>query len=147
MPLRPEPGAAPAAGGLCTWRITPANPAAARLRCAIDVAVGAFCRPPGISDRGVDAALAAGQRIGPTAMRSAEHPGPHPQALAHVVAGGFSDDAVWQSMRARFIPTLAIEKLPQSLLERFDGDAVTDRLTRALRWIAPLSTRMPIAQA
>jgi hypothetical protein len=50
----------------------------------------------------------------------------------------------WQSMRARFIPPLAIEQLPQCLLVRFDGDAMTDRLTHALRWIAPLSTRMPI---
>jgi hypothetical protein len=29
-------------------------------------------------------------------------------------------------------------------LERFDGDAMRDRLTQALRWISPLSTRMPI---
>lgn len=50
----------------------------------------------------------------------------------------------WQSMRARFIPTPAIEQLPQSLLERFAGDAVSDRLTYALRWISPLSTRMLI---
>jgi hypothetical protein len=29
-------------------------------------------------------------------------------------------------------------------LERFDGDTITDRLTHALRWIAPLSTRMAV---
>ncbi|MHB8491765.1 MAG: hypothetical protein ACYDA6_06090 [Solirubrobacteraceae bacterium] len=47
----------------------------------------------------------------------------------------------WQSMRARFMPPLAIERLPQSVLERFDGDSMTERLSQALRWIAPLSTR------
>jgi len=47
----------------------------------------------------------------------------------------------WQSMRERFIPPLVIERLPQTLLERFDTDTMTDRLTQALRFIAPLSTR------
>jgi len=37
-----------------------------------------------------------------------------------------------------------IEQLPQSLWERFDGEAMTDRLIHALRLIAPLSTRMSI---
>jgi hypothetical protein len=50
----------------------------------------------------------------------------------------------WQAMRARFMPPLAIERMPQSLLERFAGEAMADRLTQALRWIAPLSRRMPI---
>ena len=54
----------------------------------------------------------------------------------------FPSTPFWQSMRARFIPPLAIERLPQSALERFDGEATTDRLTQALRWIAPLSTRL-----
>jgi hypothetical protein len=47
-------------------------------------------------------------------------------------------------MRARFMPPLVIERLPQSLLERFDANALTDRLTHALRLLAPLSTRMPV---
>ena len=50
----------------------------------------------------------------------------------------------WRSMRDRFVPPLTLERLPQSLLERFEGDALTNRLTHALVWIAPLSTRMPI---
>jgi hypothetical protein len=50
----------------------------------------------------------------------------------------------WRSMRDRFVPPLTLERLPQSLLERFEGDALTDRLIHALVWIAPLSTRMPI---
>jgi hypothetical protein len=54
----------------------------------------------------------------------------------------FPSTAFWQSMRARFMPPLAIERLPQSVLERFDGKAITERLTQALRWIAPLSTRL-----
>jgi hypothetical protein len=57
---------------------------------------------------------------------------------------GFPATAFWQSMRARFIPPLAIERLPQSLWERFDGDSMADRLLHALRFVAPLSTRMPI---
>jgi hypothetical protein len=46
----------------------------------------------------------------------------------------------WQSMRVRFMPPLAIERLPQSLVERFDHEAFVDRLTHALRLLAPLST-------
>lgn len=53
----------------------------------------------------------------------------------------FPSTPFWQSMRARFMPPLATERLPQSLLDRFDGDALSDRLTQTLRWIAPLSTR------
>lgn len=56
----------------------------------------------------------------------------------------FPSTRFWQSMRERFIPPLAIERLPQTLWERFDAEAMTDRLTHALRLIAPLSARMPI---
>jgi hypothetical protein len=47
----------------------------------------------------------------------------------------------WQSARERFIPPIATEQLPQSLLERFDADLMTDRLMQSLRFITPLSTR------
>ena len=47
----------------------------------------------------------------------------------------------WQSVRARFMPPVTIPQLPPSLLERFDAGEMTDRLTQALRFIAPLSTR------
>jgi len=57
---------------------------------------------------------------------------------------GFPTTPFWQSMRARFMPPLAIERLPQSLMERFDHEAFVDRLAHALRLLAPLSTRMPI---
>ncbi len=52
----------------------------------------------------------------------------------------FPSTSFWQSMRARFMPPLAIERLPQSVLDRFDGDSMTERLAQALRWIAPLLT-------
>ena len=56
----------------------------------------------------------------------------------------FPSTPYWQSMRERFMPPIVIERLPQSLLERFDAVAMSDRLVQALRWIVPLSTRMAI---
>ncbi len=47
----------------------------------------------------------------------------------------------WQSVRERFMPPVMIERLPMSLLERFDAGEMTDSLRLALRFIAPLSTR------
>ncbi len=53
---------------------------------------------------------------------------------------GFVATAFWQSVRDRFLPPLAIGQLPRSLLERFDAAGSTgDRLTQALRFLAPLS--------
>lgn len=48
----------------------------------------------------------------------------------------------WQSMCERFMPPVRITRLPLSLLERFDVGEMTDRLAQALRFIAPLSTRV-----
>jgi hypothetical protein len=56
----------------------------------------------------------------------------------------FPSTPFWQSMRERLMPPIVIERLPQSLLERFDALAMSDRLVQALRWIVPLSTRMVI---
>lgn len=50
----------------------------------------------------------------------------------------------WQSMCERFMPPVPIGQLPQSLLERFETSAMTDRLTQALRFIAPLSIRATV---
>jgi hypothetical protein len=50
----------------------------------------------------------------------------------------------WQSMRERLMPPVATEELPLSLLERFAGESMCERVMQALRWIAPLSARMPI---
>jgi len=47
-------------------------------------------------------------------------------------------------MRERFMPPLAIGRLPQSLMERLQAGSMTDRLVHALRLLTPLSTRMPI---
>ena len=56
----------------------------------------------------------------------------------------FPTTAFWQSMRERFMPPVATDRLPASVLERFESESISDRLTLALRWIAPLSTQMPI---
>jgi hypothetical protein len=47
----------------------------------------------------------------------------------------------WQSTRARFTAQAPSEGLPQSLLERFDGDTTAQRRVLLLRFLAPLSTR------
>lgn len=52
----------------------------------------------------------------------------------------FPSTRFWQSVCERFVPPVAINALPQSLLERFETGAMTDRLAQALRFIAPLST-------
>ncbi|MGH8269805.1 MAG: hypothetical protein ACRES1_07045 [Steroidobacteraceae bacterium] len=46
----------------------------------------------------------------------------------------------WQSVRERFVPQVAAEALPQSLLERFQGPTCHERLEQLLRFVAPLST-------
>jgi hypothetical protein len=48
----------------------------------------------------------------------------------------------WQSRRERFKTPLPGERLPQSLLERFDADTPARRLMLLLRFLAPLSTRL-----
>jgi len=78
-------------------------------------------------------------------VRFAEHLGPHAQALAHLVAGRFSHDTILAIDARAFMPPVVIDGLPQSLLNRFESESMSDRLTQALRWIAPLSRRMPIA--
>ena len=55
--------------------------------------------------------------------------------------GSFPATPFWRSVCERFMPPVAISALPQSLLERFEASALTDRLAQALRFIAPLSTR------
>jgi hypothetical protein len=50
----------------------------------------------------------------------------------------------WQSMRARFIPPVMTDGLPRSLLERFEGQSMPHRLAQALKFIAPLSTRLAV---
>ena len=56
----------------------------------------------------------------------------------------FPSTRFWQSVCERFMPPVTISELPQSLLERFEASAMKDRLTQALRFIAPLGTRAMI---
>lgn len=56
----------------------------------------------------------------------------------------FPSTPFWRSVCERFIPPVTISQLPQSLLERFQTSAMTDGLTQALRFIAPLSTRATV---
>lgn len=58
----------------------------------------------------------------------------------------FPSTRFWQSVCERFMPKVAIGQLPESLLERFEGSTMTDRLTQALRFIAPLSMRAPLVK-
>lgn len=54
---------------------------------------------------------------------------------------GFPSTPFWLSVCERFMPPVTINQLPQSLLERFETSALTDRLAQALRFIVPLSAR------
>ena len=53
----------------------------------------------------------------------------------------FACTAFWQSMRGHFAVPVMIAGLPGSLLERFTGTTLADRMLLLLRFIAPLSTR------
>ena len=52
----------------------------------------------------------------------------------------FVASAFWRGAQGRFMPPVAIETLPASLLERFAGDERT-RLLHTLEFLAPLTTR------
>jgi hypothetical protein len=54
----------------------------------------------------------------------------------------FPSTRFWQSVDERFMPPVTIARLPQSLLERFEASSTIERLAHALRFIAPLSTRV-----
>jgi hypothetical protein len=48
--------------------------------------------------------------------------------------------AFWRSVRDRFVPPVALDELPQSLLARFAaGGSMIERLAHALHFLAPLS--------
>lgn len=51
----------------------------------------------------------------------------------------FQRTAFWQSVRERFMPQVAAETLPQSLLTRFQGPTSPERLIQLLRFVCPLS--------
>jgi hypothetical protein len=54
--------------------------------------------------------------------------------------GTFVASAFWRGAQGRFMPPVAIETLPASLLERFAGDERA-RLLHTLAFLAPLTTR------
>jgi hypothetical protein len=53
----------------------------------------------------------------------------------------FPATPLWRAEGTRFMPPVSLNALPHSLLERFEASAMTERVTQALRFIAPLSTR------
>jgi hypothetical protein len=54
----------------------------------------------------------------------------------------FVASAFWRDAQGRFMPPVAIDPLPASLLERFAGDERT-RLLHTLVFLTPLTTRLP----
>lgn len=53
----------------------------------------------------------------------------------------FVDSRFWQQARGRLLPPVNAMSLPASLLSRFAGVELLERLLLALRFLAPLSTR------
>jgi hypothetical protein len=51
----------------------------------------------------------------------------------------FQRTVFWQSVRERFVPQVAAEALPQSLLARFQGSSCNERLVQLLCFVCPLS--------
>ncbi|HVA20467.1 MAG TPA: hypothetical protein VMU55_09835, partial [Solirubrobacteraceae bacterium] len=52
----------------------------------------------------------------------------------------FQRTVFWRSVHERFVPQVAAEALPQSLLERFHGPTCHERLEQLLRFLCPLSS-------
>lgn len=51
----------------------------------------------------------------------------------------FVASRLWQAERGRFMPPVAIERMPGSVLERFEG-TIDEKLRAMLLWLSPLST-------
>ena len=51
----------------------------------------------------------------------------------------FQQTRFWQSVRDRFLPPLAGDLLPQSLLERFPGPGCLERMAQLLHFVCPMS--------
>ncbi len=104
-----------------------------------NVAVGAVRRPPCVSGGGVDAGLTAGQRSAQGLCELFSIPARTLKRWRTWWREDFPSTPFWQSVRERFMPPVTMTQLPQSLLERFDAGAMTDRLVHLLRFVAPLS--------
>ena len=48
--------------------------------------------------------------------------------------------AFWRAVHGRFMPSVKVEALPASLLERFLGPDQRSRLMHMLRFVCPLTT-------
>lgn len=55
-------------------------------------------------------------------------------------SSAFVANALWVELRGR-VPGLGVAGLPGDLIEMFEGEAPTDKLLAAMRWLAPLSTK------
>lgn len=54
----------------------------------------------------------------------------------------FMSSPFWKQAMGHFVPPVEVATLPTSLFERFMGRDVSDRLTRLLRFLSPLTTRL-----
>ena len=50
----------------------------------------------------------------------------------------FASSDFWQRVRARFMPPVAEDDLPQSLVARFEGGGLRDRIVRVLKFVSGL---------
>ena len=57
----------------------------------------------------------------------------------HWWRNAFAKTVFWQSSRSRFMPPIAMDQLPASLMERFLADTLADRMGLLLRFLTPLS--------
>jgi hypothetical protein len=95
------------------------------VRCALDVAVGALCRPPGVSGGGVDVELTAGQfASGQELCDLLSIPARTLKRWRTWWREDFPATPFWQSMRERFMPPVVTERLPHSCWNRFDERAM-----------------------
>jgi hypothetical protein len=55
----------------------------------------------------------------------------------------FPQTPFWKRARARFDRPVDVDRLPQSLLERFRGESLKDRILRLLFFLSPITTSWP----
>jgi hypothetical protein len=112
--------------GWCDQRATPPSVRFAGRRVYLAVVL-MLVSPPG---KGSANALCAQLRIAPVTLKR----------WRQWWIDEFPSTPFWRSVCERFLPPVTISRLPQSLSERFEARAMTDRVAQALRFIAPLST-------
>ncbi len=57
--------------------------------------------------------------------------------------GQFVDSSFWKAAKGSFVSPVEVSTLPASLLERFSGHGIQDKLVKLLQFIAPLTTSSP----